>query len=110
MKYQLTNQLNATSAQTAYSRAVEMPPGDNAVNVTAASLSAGGNVTISLQESNDRENWTAAPNGSSIVLSTSTRYAASVWTGISARYVRAKILAQSATASHISVDVETTSR
>lgn len=81
-------------AAASYSRAAEVPPDEAALHlsIVGAAVSAGTTI-VTLQESNDLENWTASPSGPTLELTSTTRYASGTATSVAARYVRAKVVA-----------------
>ena len=94
---------------TAYTRAVEIPTGENAVSVSAVATSLfSGGVTVDLEEGDDLQNWIPAAGGSSLSLDASKRQAFGAWTGVASRYVRAKVV--STGGAFVSIDVVTSSQ
>jgi hypothetical protein len=83
-----------SGAAASYSRAAEVPPDETALHlsIVGAAVAAGATI-VTLQESNDLENWTASPTGPTLELTSTTRYASGTATSVAARYVRAKVVA-----------------
>jgi hypothetical protein len=94
MYFEVANRLYIGASGTAYSQAVSMD-GANAVQVDFTAFSGAGTVTV--EEGNDLENW-SAPSGTPTGTNdySSAIFRSFKYTSIASRYVRLKYVATSA--------------